>query len=147
MTPSAILITMMLSFASYVSGYSIPANQTPIIHIVSEDFTHHKLGKDCPEYGSLSVDTGEIYLATEWREEDAEDRCVLAHELTHWLQQKHGRFLTGLSPRQSEVEAYKVTLECFKAYNLSKEQISWAKEMVKHPHVVQGNSPTNRCNQ
>jgi hypothetical protein len=136
MAPAAALVAALLAFASHVSGYSIPAGDTPVIHMVSEDpVMHHKLSRHAPEYGMTNKDTGEIYLSTEWRG-DREDNCVLAHELTHWLQMKHRRFLTGLSVPRSEVEAYHTTLACFQAYHMPSGQIAWAREMVQHPHVA-----------
>lgn len=75
--------------------------------------------------------TGAIDLYPEWGT-TYEDNCILAHELTHWLQVVN---LTASTPRKDERQAYFVTAECFKAYGMARA-VKWAKAQMRHPHVI-----------
>lgn len=97
------LVIAMLYFASQVSGLPIPLDAHPVVGIA-------KINPMLA--GETERTDGSIKLQLGWRN-DTEGKCVLAHELTHWLQFHNG----GLG-RDHEVEppAYRVGASCYRMY-------------------------------
>ena len=133
--PTAALVASLLSYASGVSGLPIPPAPLPAIHLVSHAPNGNALGLDKPEAGSTDTTTGDIYLYPGWNAENGSDRCLLAHELTHWLQIKGGSFFR-MSIEAAERQAYQVTLACSEALGRPRAEIEWARSMVRQPHIA-----------
>lgn len=99
------LVALWLLFASAVSGLPIPPGPPPLVTLDEPAEPDH------PTLGSTDLADGHIRLRPGWHGRSAADRCVLAHELTHWLQVRNGQDF----PCSAGVEppAYRVEALCF----------------------------------
>lgn len=98
-----IAVAFWLAFASHASGLPIPPPAPlPTVILVPS----LPPGRD----GETDLGTGLVRLLNRPRGE-ADTDCLLAHELTHWLQvQNHQRFACTAA---MEPLAYRVTAACF----------------------------------
>ena len=85
---------------------------------------HYAYGDHEPWAGMTDTVTGRIELHRGWNARSAEDRCILAHELTHFLQVRNGQHFNPEAG--AEPAAYRVTALCFAGYHLPADEVRWA---------------------
>lgn len=123
--PSAALAAALLSYASAASGLPMPPHaQLPSIAVSAHRVLgHYADGRGAAWDGSTDPVTGAITLHAGFDPGDRSDRCLLAHELTHYLQVVNG---LGYEPiTRAEPLAYRVEAKCFAAYRMPLEA-RWA---------------------
>lgn len=130
---SSSLVLSLMSFASFWSGLPIPQHymmpqivQTDIFPVSA---THSvKLCNNC-NTSAVTNKNGTIFVDMQWRADDPASQCILAHELTHWLQLQNGY---DLSPAEAEPPAYYVESICVEKKihdkNLERNLISQARK-------------------
>lgn len=134
MFPHAALVAALLAFASSVSGLPVPPDAKPPRITLSATSHGRPLGVNEPEAGITDIVTGSIDLYPEWGRLRA-DNCLLAHELTHYLQAVNG-VAFRMTPEARERQAYRVTRACFMAYRGMEGEVQWATMQIRHPHVI-----------
>lgn len=129
MGPSAALVAFWLSFASAVSGMPIPYEAALPSVTVASRYQGYPLGGAAAR-GMTDMETGQIAVYLGWTATSNFGRCLLAHELTHWLQVVNRRRYVHAS--DIEPEAYLVTAECFRALG-DRDNERWARgEAVRY---------------
>lgn len=133
--PSAALVAAMLHFASAVSGLPIPPDMPPPEITLASRVGSVSLRPEPDSFaGATNYATGAISLYAGWSG-TPEDVCLLAHELTHWLQRAH-RVPEGCM--RLEPSAYRTTAACFRAYRLPPDEVAWADEAALRPMCTPG---------
>ena len=105
------ILAILLSWASHLSGYPMPADLPEIRFEQHEFFVESACGgKDCDVVGWYN-DAGIVYIDERYRDiESGFATSLVVHEFTHYLQHKSGAF-ESLSCEDSisrEREAYYV---------------------------------------
>ena len=85
--------------------------------------------------GITSIATGDIYLYPGWRW-DAWGKCILVHEMTHFLQIKAGEDVSR-STEAGEVEAWEVQARCYEQEG-RKDWAEWARQREAAYLLLQG---------
>lgn len=132
MLPTPATVAALLLFVSGTSGYPLPEGVSPPAIHLADSVGGRRIGQDKPEAAVTDMRTGEIYLYAGWSG-DAADNCLLAHELTHWLQrfQRMPWACSSLEPA-----AYRITLACYRHYRQPAQLVAWARRMVDRPHCA-----------
>ena len=128
---AAAVLAWALQFAIASSGLSVPSGAAPPIVTISQHQTLGHYADGDRWIGVTYVDARpvEIELHRGWRAKSKIDRCVLAHELTHYLQAVNGLHYEPQS--RAEPLAYRATAQCFEALHVSAGEVRWAWDQVK----------------
>ena len=87
------VLPVLLSWASYLSGYPVP-DQAPIVRFEPHSFfvEHVCGGRECNAVGWYN-DQRVVYIDDKYRDDDGGfASSLLVHELTHYLQHQSGKF-------------------------------------------------------
>ena len=127
---SAAVLAWALAFASASSGLPVPPDAAPPRVTISSRATlgHYADGDQwlgATRWWTVPV---EIELHAGWRESDRQDRCILAHEFTHYLQEVNGRRYDPIT--RAEPLAYRTTAQCFEALGADAGDVRWAWRQV-----------------
>jgi len=89
--PSNVL-AILLSWASYLSGYPIP-DQPPELQFRTHEWlvVMACLGKECNVVGWYE-DNGIIYIDEKYKQSDGFGDSIVVHEMVHYLQDISGKF-------------------------------------------------------